>query len=157
VSSSGLVRRREGARGLLGALTSPGVLPLVSSAALGRLPLGMMPLGIILLSRQQGRAYGVAGLLVGAYTLGIATSAPLIECRIDRLRPTRVLTERFAWSSTTVIGGSAPGTAIGGAAIQLTGYRASLALAVLFALLATLMGWAQRGELSSTRPEPAAT
>jgi hypothetical protein len=107
VSSSGLVRRREGARGLLGALTSPGVLPLVSSAALGLLPLGMMPLGIILLSRQQGRAYGVAGLLVGAYTLGIATSAPLIGRRID--------------------------------------------------LLATLMVWARRGELSSTRPEPAAT
>ncbi len=72
-------------------LTAPGVLRLVASAAVGRLPLGMVSLGIILLCRQQGMSYAVAGIVVGAYTLGTAASPPVLGRIIDRSGASRML------------------------------------------------------------------
>jgi MFS family permease len=56
-----------------------------------RLPIGMVPLALLLTARDRGLDYGLAGLIVGAYTVGLAVGSPIAGRRLDRLGPARVL------------------------------------------------------------------
>ena len=49
----------------------------------GSLPIGMVPLGIILLLRAAGRSYALAGIADGAYALGLAAMQPLLGRLVD--------------------------------------------------------------------------
>jgi MFS family permease len=71
---------------------SPDAPTLLAARTLGSLPVGMVPLGIILLLRAEGRSYGVAGLADGTYALGFAVMQPLLGRLIDRFGMGRVLT-----------------------------------------------------------------
>src|SRR5258708_9842086 len=72
-------------------LAIPGVRPMLAAGIVGRLPLGMTPLAIVLLVRGAGDSYAVAGLAVGAYSLTAAVAVPRLARLIDRRGQTRVL------------------------------------------------------------------
>jgi MFS family permease len=72
-------------------LAVPRVRPLLVSSAIGRLPLGMTGLSIVLESRAEGFSYATAGLWVAAFTFGIAVFAPLVGRAVDRFGPLRLL------------------------------------------------------------------
>jgi MFS family permease len=73
------------------AIAAPGAPGLLLARTLGSLPVGMVPLGIILVLRAAGRSYALAGIADGAYALGLALAQPLLGRLIDRAGMTRVL------------------------------------------------------------------
>lgn len=64
-------------------LRSHRVPRLLGAALIGRLPTGMAPLGIVLLVRDVGESYALAGVLTGAYAVAMAVSAPAIGRLVD--------------------------------------------------------------------------
>ena len=81
----------RGWRRLHAVIGAPGVPGLLLARALGSLPIGMVPLGIILLLRAGGRSYAVAGIADGAYAVGVAAMQPLLGRLIDRFGMGRIL------------------------------------------------------------------
>lgn len=65
-------------------LRRPGAARFVSAGFLGRLPMSMIPLGVVLLVTGQGADYAVAGVLAAVYALSHAAIAPLGSRLIDR-------------------------------------------------------------------------
>jgi len=72
-------------------LRAPGVAPVVLAGLLARVPLGMSTLAVVLIVRDAGRSYAIAGVVVAAYTLASAVSVPVMGRLIDRLGQRRVL------------------------------------------------------------------
>src|SRR5919197_244024 len=70
---------------------TPQVPRLVSSAVLGRLSVGMTGLAVVLLVRDAGGSYALAGVVAGAFALGAGVSAPLMGRIVDRRGQTLVL------------------------------------------------------------------
>lgn len=56
-----------------------------------RLPIGMVPLALIMLVREHGGSYGQAGVVVGAYSVALAAAAPYAGRKVDRRGPARVI------------------------------------------------------------------
>lgn len=79
-------------------LRAPQVLPLLTASLVGRLPLGAAPLALLLYARES-LSLAIAGLLVAAYTAGMAVSAPLLARTVDRWRQPPVL-----WGSAALSG-----------------------------------------------------
>jgi MFS family permease len=75
----------------LDVLRTPFVTRLLSSAVLGRMPTGMAGLAIVLLVREGGGSYAVAGLIAGTYSAALAVTSPLLGRLVDRVGQTRVL------------------------------------------------------------------
>ena len=69
----------------------PSVRSVVAAGLVGRLPLGMLPLGNVLLLRHAGESYAVVGVVVAAVSIANGISSPLIGRLIDRLGLIRVL------------------------------------------------------------------
>jgi MFS family permease len=89
-----LSTQAESLRGLprlLAVVGAPGARGLLVARTLGSLPIGMVPLGIILLLRASGRSYAVAGIADGAFGVGVATMQPPLGRLIDRVGMGRVL------------------------------------------------------------------
>jgi MFS family permease len=78
-------------RELLGLPHAPA---LVGWSLLGRLPLGMAPLALLLLVRGEGRSYGAAGVVVALYAFAVGIGAPIAGRQVDRFGPTPVLRVR---------------------------------------------------------------
>jgi len=72
-------------------LSVPGSPGLMLSALVGRMPLGMSSLAILLLVRGTHHSYTIAGVAVGAYALASAASAPMQGRLIDRFGRMRVM------------------------------------------------------------------
>ena len=72
-------------------LGAPGAVPLLAARSFGATPMGMIPLGIVLLLRAAGRSYALAGIADGAFALGFAVTSPLLGRLIDRVGISRVL------------------------------------------------------------------
>jgi MFS family permease len=72
-------------------LAVPGSSRLLASALLGRLPMAMSSLAILLLVRGTTHSYLAAGLAVGAYAFASAAGAPLQGRLVDRFGRLRVL------------------------------------------------------------------
>jgi MFS family permease len=72
-------------------ISAPGARGLLIARSVGSLPIGMVPLGIILLLRAAGRSYALAGIADGGYALGLAAMQPLLGRLIDRIGMGRVL------------------------------------------------------------------
>lgn len=81
------------------------VAPLVAATMIGRLPMGMMPLGLVLLLRGQHRSYAVAGAVVAAESLGEAVANPLLGRAVDRFGVRRVLLP-LAFGFAACLGGA---------------------------------------------------
>ena len=115
----------RGTAHLRAVIGAPGARGLLVARTLGSLPVGMVPLGILLLLRAAGRSYGVAGVVDGAYALGLAGVQPLLGRAIDRFGMGRVLAPLAL---------AFPGTLV---AVTIAGVRgAPVAPMVLLAVLA---------------------
>ena len=67
---------------------------LVGWSLIGRLPVGMTALALLLLIRSRGESYGAAGLVVAVYAVALGIGAPIGGRQVDRYGPTRVLQVR---------------------------------------------------------------
>jgi MFS family permease len=84
-------RERRGFARLLAVTASPDARGLLAARGVGSLPVGMVPLGIILLLRALGESYALAGVADGAYAVGVALMQPPLGRLIDRFGMARVL------------------------------------------------------------------
>ncbi|HET9289507.1 MAG TPA: MFS transporter [Actinomycetes bacterium] len=75
----------------LDVLRTPSVTRLLSSAVVGRMPTAMAGLAIVLLVREGGGSYAVAGMVAGTYSVALALTSPLLGRLVDRVGQTRVL------------------------------------------------------------------
>jgi MFS family permease len=108
----------------LDVLRTPFVTRLLSSAVVGRMPTAMAGLAIVLLVREGGGSYAVAGLVAAAYSVALALTSPLLGRLVDRVGQTRVLVACAAAS------------ALAFAALAAVGSRAAPALLAALAALA---------------------
>ena len=69
----------------------PHAKALVGWSLIGRLPVGMTALALLLLIRSRGESYGAAGLVVAVYAVALGIGAPIGGRQVDRYGPTRVL------------------------------------------------------------------
>ncbi|WP_051323929.1 MFS transporter [Candidatus Solirubrobacter pratensis] len=72
-------------------LRSPQVGPLVASALLSRLPIGINALAIVLYLSQRTGSFAIAGAVAGSVAAGSGVGAPVTGRLVDRLGPRRVL------------------------------------------------------------------
>ncbi len=72
-------------------LRRPGAAQFVSAGFVGRLPMSMIPLGVVLLVTDLGGNYAAAGALAAVYALSHAAIAPLGARLIDRVGQARVV------------------------------------------------------------------
>ncbi|WBC13730.1 MFS transporter [Micromonospora sp. WMMA1998] len=89
-------------------LRAPQVARVLLGSQLGRLPTASGPLALLLFARQS-LSLAAAGLLVAAYTAGMAAGTPLLARAVDRWRQPPVL-----WAAAAVSG-------LGFGAVALTG------------------------------------
>ncbi|HTE69682.1 MAG TPA: MFS transporter [Actinomycetes bacterium] len=108
----------------LDVLRKPSVSRLLGSAVVGRMPTAMAGLAIVLLVREAGASYAVAGLVAGAYSIALALTSPLLGRLVDRVGQTRVLV------------GSAAASALSFGALAAAGRSASPAVLAVLAALA---------------------
>lgn len=64
-------------------LARPHVSRLLFSALAGRLPTGMVPLALVLFTRESGADFARAGLLTAAYSLGACVGGPVLSRVMD--------------------------------------------------------------------------
>lgn len=69
----------------------PGAPTLLVAGVLGRLPIGMVPLALVLLVRDATGSYAVAGAASAMYGVAAALAGPLLGRFSDRVGPSRVL------------------------------------------------------------------
>ncbi|MDH5577592.1 MAG: hypothetical protein OEZ09_03975 [Betaproteobacteria bacterium] len=72
-------------------LALPDVSQAFVSSFIGRIPIGIAGLAILLLVQSVEGSYARAGLTGAAYVAGLASAAPLLGRLIDRIGPRRVL------------------------------------------------------------------
>lgn len=63
----------------------------LATSSITRLTPGMMALALVLLAREVGLSYAVAGLLTGAHQVGVGLGSPFQGKLVDRFGQTRVL------------------------------------------------------------------
>jgi len=87
-------------------------------AAMARLTLAMLPLGILILVEQERHAYGIAGVVSGGYALGAAVGTPVWGRLMDRFGQVAVLLPTSITSAALLVGlalattGGAPNLAL---------------------------------------------
>ncbi len=62
----------------------PRVRPLMLASLLARMPIGMGAVGMILFIHGETGSFGAAGVVTGAFTVGIGATGPLLARQIDR-------------------------------------------------------------------------
>jgi MFS family permease len=72
-------------------LRTPGVVRLVAAGLIGRIPVGIFSLAIVLLVRQQTDSFAQAGAASAAWAIGAGIVAPLQGRLVDRFGQPRVL------------------------------------------------------------------
>ena len=73
-------------------------------AALARLTLAMVPLGILILVEQERQTYAIAGVVSGAYAIGAALGTPLWGRLMDRFGQVAVLLPTAVTSAALLVG-----------------------------------------------------
>ena len=72
-------------------LSTPGLRAALLSSMIGRLPMGIAGLAILLYVQSGMRSFAAAGVVSALYVLGLAVIAPLVGRLIDRLGPRPLL------------------------------------------------------------------
>lgn len=106
-------------------LALPDVLQAFVSSFIGRIPIGIAGLAILLLVQSVEGSYAQSGLIGATYVAGLAAAAPLLGRLIDRIGPRRVLAACALLYPAALL-------ALVGALL----HRAPTALSLLFAALA---------------------
>ena len=81
----------RGARRYAAVLAKPHMAPLMAAAFVGRLPVAMHSLGMVLFLSHETGSYAVAGAGTGAFAVAGGVSAPILGRIIDRVGQTPVL------------------------------------------------------------------
>lgn len=68
-------------------LSQPSLRSLIAASILGRLPVGITGLSVLLLGQDATGTFGRSGVLAACYVAGLATFAPLLGRLIDRQGP----------------------------------------------------------------------
>lgn len=96
-------RRIQGFAGYAKIITyGPACRPFVA-AVVARLPMSMVPLGIVLLVQHTSGSYAVAGLVTGVFTVGVALGAPAWGRALDRWGQPRVIATTCTISATFLL------------------------------------------------------
>jgi predicted MFS family arabinose efflux permease len=80
------------------------VRQLVVSSVIGRIPVGLSTLALVLFLQRQAASLADAGLAGACFVLGLATMAPFIGRAVDRLGPRRVLLVCVALHPAAMVG-----------------------------------------------------
>lgn len=84
-------------------LSRPGVARVMGTQLLARFAFGMMSLAIVLHVQQMYKSYTIAGIALGAETIGAAISGPLIARRLSKWGPRRVIRLVASTSSAALV------------------------------------------------------
>jgi MFS family permease len=71
--------------------SSPGAQRLFTASIIARLPLAMLSIGLLVHARQLTGSFALAGVVTGAYAIGLGAGGPLLGHLIDRRGQTSVL------------------------------------------------------------------
>lgn len=71
--------------------STPGFTRIISSQLVARFPFGMMTLGFVMHIEQMHNSYAIAGIALGAETIGAAVSGPLLGRSLAKLGVRRVI------------------------------------------------------------------
>lgn len=72
-------------------LERPELRRTIVASIIGRLPIGILGLAILLATQTSSGSFGLAGAVAACYLAGLATMAPVLGRIIDRTGPARVL------------------------------------------------------------------
>jgi MFS family permease len=72
-------------------LARPHVLALSATSVLARLPVGMGAVALVIFVHDRTGSFGAAGVVAGAFTIGLGATSPLLGRLVDRRGPRRVL------------------------------------------------------------------
>jgi len=81
---------------------TPGVARIISSQLLARFPFGMMSLGFVMHIEHVHHSYAIAGIALGAETIGAAISGPLLGRNLSRFGVRRLIAVTTVLSSAAV-------------------------------------------------------
>jgi MFS family permease len=84
MASDSTVQPSQGLAAYRRVLGAPRVGPLVTFALLARVPIGMGGVALILFVHAQTGSFGAAGVVAGAYTIGLGITGPSLARLIDR-------------------------------------------------------------------------
>lgn len=93
-------RTSSGYRALL---STPGAAAFSGAGMVGRLPIAMLGIGIVLLVQDRRGSYALAGLVSAAYAVGSALLGPVGSRLVDRHGQGRVLPPAMAISAAAVL------------------------------------------------------
>lgn len=65
-------------------LKTPGAVQFTSAGFVGRLPISMISLGIVLLETSQGASYAIAGTISASFAVAAAVGGPVVSGFVDR-------------------------------------------------------------------------
>jgi MFS family permease len=82
---------------------APLVRPLLLAAVLARMPIGMGAVGLILFVHGETGSFGSAGVVTGAFTIGIGITGPLLARLIDRRGTRAVIVPASLLSATGLV------------------------------------------------------
>jgi predicted MFS family arabinose efflux permease len=85
-------------------LARPYALRMLLSALIARLPEAMVPLGLLLLVREEHGSYGTAGAMAGAFAVGAAIGGPVAGRLVDRIGQPAVLIVTAVLRSAALLG-----------------------------------------------------
>jgi MFS family permease len=84
MASTSLEQPTQGLAAYRRVFAAPRVKPLLFAALLARMPIGMGAVGLILFIHGENGSFGSAGIVTGAFTIGIGITGPLLARQIDR-------------------------------------------------------------------------
>ncbi|HET8565042.1 MAG TPA: MFS transporter [Solirubrobacterales bacterium] len=82
---------------------SPHVATLAISSVVARVPVGMTGLAFVIYVQHRTGSFGAAGLAAGAFTIGLAATAPVLGRLTDRRGPRPVLVPAGALSAAALV------------------------------------------------------
>jgi MFS family permease len=91
MASAGAEPPSRGIAAYRNVFVAPRVRPLLLAALLARMPIGMGAVGLILFVHGETGSFGSAGVVTGAFTIGIGATGPLLARWIDRHGTRRVI------------------------------------------------------------------
>ena len=102
---------------------------LTASALVARMPMGMVPLALLLVVRDRGGSFGAAGLVSGSFLVAAGLGAPVAGRLMDRRGASRLLLRRAVLSPLALLAAGA--LAVASAPLVAVGVCAAAAGALL--------------------------
>ncbi|HYQ79029.1 MAG TPA: MFS transporter [Solirubrobacterales bacterium] len=85
-------------------LARPHVLALCATSVLARLPVGMGAVALVIFVHDRSGSFGAAGLVAGAFTVGLGATSPLLGRLVDRRGPRPVLIPCALLAAAALVG-----------------------------------------------------